>query len=393
MAGHIQRTKASRNHPKGGWEARWQVSVAGRRKWRGKTFVRKADAQRHLSTVQADISRGDYVDPQRAATKFSAVAEAWLAAATISCKPKTMDGYRSTLHNHVMPEWSDCKVGDIDYDAIQRWIADMSDTHSAALVRGAYKILRLVLGHAVIAGKLRANPCGAHVRLPKQVHREMHFLTADEVEVLAAAITSRPRRNKHDPGRSERPDLALLVRFAAYTGLRAGEIAALRVKHVDLKAGTLRVVESVSEVNGHLYTSTPKTRAGSRTVALPAFLTTEVRRHLGDRMLQPEMFVFTSERGTQLRYSNFRNRFWRDAVRRADLPSTLRFHDLRHTYASLLVAQGAHPKEMAELLGHSSAQITLDRYSHIMPGSKERIAERLNAARFASTIEAGTSAR
>ena len=143
------------------------------------------------------------------------------------------------------------------------------------------------------------------------------------------------------------------------------------------------MAESVSEVQGKLYTSTPKTRAGRRTVPLPDFIVRALRTHLGDRLLQPDAYVFVSEQGLQFRHTNFRGRFWRSAVVRALPPEkhTLRFHDLRHTYASLLVEQGAHPKEMAELLGHASAQITLDRYSHIMPGAKAALAARLDTAR------------
>ena len=239
------------------------------------------------------------------------------------------------------------------------------------------------MGYAVKAGRIRANPCGPAIELPALQRREMLFLTVAEVEALADAISYRPPRNKHDAGYGPRPEFSLLVRMAAYTGLRAGELAALKVKHLNLRDGTVHVAESVSDVNGKLHTSTPKTRAGIRTVGLPAFLVVALRAHLGDRLLQPDSYVFRSEQGLQFRYTNFRGRFWRDAVIRSLPPEkhALRFHDLRHSYASLLAEQGVHPREMAELLGHASAQITLDRYTHVMPGAKRSIADRLDLAR------------
>lgn len=383
MAGHVRRTEHTRNYPNGGWEARWRVVVRGRKAWRGKTFARKADAERFLAAVVTDIARGEHIDTKTAATPFREMADAWFATAGHRLKPKTLDGYDATLRNHVLPYWADVKVGDIDFDAIQGWVNDLSRTRSPSGVRSIYKVLRLVLGYAVKSGKIRANPCGPGIELPRAVMREMLFLNVDEVEALADAIVYRPPRNKHDSGVGPRPEFGLVVRMAAYTGLRAGELAALKVKHLDLRGGTLTVAESVSEVQGKLYTSTPKTRAGRRTVPLPDFIVRALRAHLGDRLLHPDAFVFTSEQGLQFRHTNFRSRFWRDAVVRALPPEKhrLRFHDLRHTYASLLVEQGAHPKEMAELLGHASAQITLDRYSHIMPGAKAALAARLDTAR------------
>ncbi len=139
------------------------------------------------------------------------------------------------------------------------------------------------------------------------------------------------------------------------------------------------MAEAVSDVNGHLLTGSPKSEDSRRTVPLPAFLAAELRSHL--RTIDPDAYVFTAPEGGQLRHNNFMKRSWRKAVAEAGLPATLRFHDLRHTFASLMVAEGAHPKELQELMGHSSITVTLDRYGHVFPQRLSNLASRLDARR------------
>jgi integrase len=137
----------------------------------------------------------------------------------------------------------------------------------------------------------------------------------------------------------------------------------------------------------------PKTKAGRRTVVLNRSLAERLREHLGARILDRAGYVFADADGGRMNYGTFYSLHFKPAVR-AVLPTHLeglRFHDLRHSYASLLVEQGAHPKEMAELMGHSSVQITLDRYSHMMPHMAAALADRLDASyRLAAPTAAPT---
>jgi integrase len=158
------------------------------------------------------------------------------------------------------------------------------------------------------------------------------------------------------------------------------EIAALRVKRVDLLRGTVRVVESASEVGGRLITGPTKTHA-ERTVRLPRFLRDELAAYLASRPRDRDAFVFAAPKGGPLRHNNFYQRLFCPALARAGLPDQVRFHDLRHTCASLLIAQGAHPKAIQAHLGHSSIQVTMDRYGHLFPDALEHLADRLDAAR------------
>lgn len=380
MPGHLQRTPPTRNFPKGGWEARWLEEVNGRQRWRGKTFATKKDAERHLAKVITDIDRGEHIGSHDSERRFGELAEVWASTLSADLSPKTVGGYLSTLRVHVMPRWQGQRLATITHDQVQQWINDMLRVgRSAAQVVKGYRVLRMILGYAVDAGWIRANPCARKLRVPRVRSREMRHLTSEQVEALASAFVERKPVRKYDSRTRSRDDFALYVRFAAYTGLRAGEICALRVKALDLSTGQVHVRESVSVVSGILITRVPKTEAGLRTVAVPARMIPELRQYLGSRIGNPDAYVFVGEQGGPFRHGNFYGRFWKPALAAAGLPVDLRFHDLRHTYASLLVRAGVHVKVMSTLMGHSTAQITLDRYSHMWPGTELQVAALVDA--------------
>jgi integrase len=187
------------------------------------------------------------------------------------------------------------------------------------------------------------------VRLPKRVEREMLFLDTSQVEQLADAIGSHYR---------------VLVYFLAYTGLRFGEVAALRVKRLDLLRGRCEVVESATEVGSTLVWGPTKTDE-RRIVRLPRFLVELLAEHLAGRPHGPDDLVFTAPRGGPLRDRKFLHGQLKPAARRAGLSETMRAHDLRHTAASLLIREGASVKAVQRSLGHKSAVMTLDRYGHL----------------------------
>jgi integrase len=229
------------------------------------------------------------------------------------------------------------------------------------------------MGKGVRLGLVKVNPC-TNVDLPRSSREEMLFLTAEEVRALAEAID---------------PWYRVLVYTAAYTGLRAGELLALRWSDVDLLRGVLHVRRALKDVNGNLEFGPTKSH-NTRTVSLPRFLRDMLEEHLASRPGgTPEELVFPSRTGKPLRHNLFYRRHFKPAAR-AVLPAAkhgLRFHDLRHTCASLSIAAGAHPKLISARLGHSSITITLDRYGHLFPSVEEALAEQLDAA-FAAGKEA-----
>jgi integrase len=339
------------------WRARYR-DPAGRE--RSKSFARKVDAERFLVGMEDAKLRGAYVDPQLGRVGFGEWAERWFRT-TADLKPSSRRTYRKLLNNQILPAFERATLAGIDTLAVREWVAGLVEQGlSASRVRNAHQVLSQVLAAGVEGGRIARNPA-AGVRLPRIVHREMHFLTARQVEDLAAAID---------------PRYGLLVRFAAYTGLRAGELAALRVRHLNLLRGGCEVAESVTDVDGRLAWGPTKTYA-RRTVHLPRFLCEQVGGYLADRPHGRDDLVFTAPQGGPLREQKFTDRFFKPAAAKAGLPHGLRFHDLRHTCASLLIARGASVKAVQAQLGHASATVTLDRYGHLFPDELAQLVERL----------------
>lgn len=241
-------------------------------------------------------------------------------------------------------------------------MASLTGQLSPGAVASTYRTLARILATAEIDGLIRRSPC-VGVHLPRQSGQtEMHFLTPAEVARLGDAIELR---------------YLTLIFTAAYTGLRWGELAGLRRHRLDLDAATVRVVEALSEVNGRVALGSTKTGA-HRAVSLPHFLVDMLAGHL-EAYTSTGGYVFTSTEGTALR-RHFYRRHFKPAVKRAGLTPALRFHDLRHTCAALLIAQGAHPKEIQERMGHSTIRLTFDRYGHLFPSLDSRLRDGLERA-------------
>ena len=364
-----------------GYEVRYRDADGVQRTKGG--FRRKRDAEAYAVVVESSRHQGTLIPHGRASTRFDEVAAAWLVSIDGRRKPKTVHGYRGLLDVHVLPAFGNRRVGSITYGDADRFVRSIEALgRKPGTVRNAFFVLKMVLDYAIRDGLIRTNPC-TDVDLPSAQSPEMLFLTGAQVRSLASAIDERwadltARRKRA----FEAAPYGLLVETAAFTGLRSGELAALRMANLNLRAGTARVVSSISIVRGRRVEGAPKTRAARRTVIVNRALCERLTAHLGDRLLDREALVFTEPNGTPLKFGSFYSQRFKPAVR-AVLPEHLhglRFHDLRHTYASLLVEQGAHPKEMAELMGHSSVQITLDRYSHVMPRLTTALADRMDSA-------------
>jgi integrase len=347
------------------WRVRYR-DPTGRE--RSKSFTRKADADRFMATVQADLIRGAWTDPRLSQTTLTEWAERWLRTKS-HLKPKTLAGYQSNLDVHVLPAFGRYQLRHIDRMAVEEWIADL---HAAGLgpsgMRQARQILHSMLTLAVDTGHLATNPVD-RVRTPRQPESQMLFLDAEQVDRLAASI---------------RQPYGTLVYLLAYGGLRWGEAAALRRGRCDLARSRIEVTESVSEVGGELHYGSTKNHR-SRIIGIPRFLRDLIGEHLIQHVPdEPTALVFTSPDGAPLRNGNFRRRIWYPTVEQAGLPHGLRIHDLRHTCASLLIAAGANSKAVQTHLGHSSITVTMDRYTHLVPSDIDHLIRRLEDIRARS---------
>lgn len=381
MHGHIrERFDKATGKRRTGWQARY-TDPADARRYIGKTFKKKSDAQRWLTEQMASAHRGDHHDPRRSARPFKDVVAAWRETWPGRIEPRTVTSYESTLRTYLLPEFGERPVGSITHEVVQRWINRLNDgQRSPATIRGVYAVLRTAMGYGVRMGIVRNNPC-THVDLPRAQRQEMLFLTGEQVATLAHHIDPRYRT---------------LVYVAAYTGLRAGELGGLRRRDVDLLRNVLHVRQALKDINGRLEFGPTKTHA-QRTVSLPGFLREMLALHLTPApggTASPDDLVFAGKDGRPIRHGLVYNRHFKPAVAKAikaeKLPKELeglRFHDLRHTCAALSIAAGAHPKLISARLGHSSITITLDRYGHLFPSMEETLGEALDAAFSAGTHE------
>jgi len=357
MAGSIQHRK---DRPKP-WRARYR-GPDGRQ--HSKSFARKIDAERWIRFELAAADRGIWVDPAAGDVTFGNWVEAWFAGLTV--KPKTAAGYRSLLESRILPTFGAIALRRITPAMVRAWVADMADEGlSASRQRQARLVLHAALDLAVTDGLIGRNPTD-NVKVAATRPREQRYLTAEQVATLAAACESL------------QDGAGTLIRVLAYSGLRWGEAVALRASAVDVLGRRIKVKESATLVNGQLVWGTPKNHR-TRTVLIPRFLADRLGAHMAG--LDSDALMFTSPHGQPLRTPNFSRRVWRPAVTACEL-GDLRVHDLRHTAASLMVSTGASIKAVQRSLGHASASITLDRYSHLYDEDLEALADALDE-RFA----------
>lgn len=381
--GHISRT------PSGRYRANWR-DLAGRQK--AKTFGTKREATMFLAEVGTSLNRGAYVDPHAGRQPFEPYARRWLAART-SEKTTAARG-ESMMRTNVLPHWGEMPIAKIDHLAVQAWVSELSQRRAQATVGECYRLLNGVLRSAVRDRIIGANPCDG-VRLPRRQPRDLHevVLTMDEITGQLLPAVPHPYR--------------ALVALAGGTGLRWGECVGLRWDAVDSETATVRVTRVAVEVAGTVTSKPyPKTRGSRRVVPLPGFVIDALTEHRNTYEPGPAGEVFRNTAGGPPRRTTFRARVWRPALVRAGFLGTviglkpdkwsarwldsdgieraaehrtepdavahvarhhaggIRFHDLRHSYATHLVSSGVPVNDVQRVLGHEQASTTLNRYTH-----------------------------
>jgi integrase len=343
----------------GRWRARYR-DVAG--KEHSRHFARKVDAQAWLDDVTTAMRTGTYADPRRGRVTVGDWAPRWLDGQA-HLKPSTHERYAGILREHVLPHWSSVQLVDITHTEVQTWITRLARTRSPATVRKIHRVFSLVLKTAVKDGRLGRNSADG-VNLPRVAITERRYLTHAQVRLLAEEC------GQH----------RLVVLFLAYTGLRFGEMAALRVGRLDLLRRRAIVAESVTLVRGVQTWGTPKGHE-RREVPIPRFLIDELATHVAGK--QRDGLVFTGEKGGALRAQVFQRSVLSAAAERLDL-NGLHPHELRHTAASLAIASGATIKVVQQMLGHKSATMTLDLYGHLYADQLDELGDRLHDAATAA---------
>lgn len=338
---------------KGGrWRARYRTPDG---KSRGKVFDRKIDAERFLTSMEHAKLTGDYVDPSAGKVTLRSYAERWRTS-QVQHRASTVTQVESHLRNHVYPTFGDRPIGSIRPSEVQAWVKERSGHLAPATLEVAYRYLVSVMRAAVDDRVITRNPC-VRIKLPKVEKPVVVPMELAEVERIRDAMPDRYRA---------------VVTLAAGTGLRVSECLGLTVDRVDFLRRSLRVDRQLIMAGGAAPTfGPPKTAASVRTVPLPDTVGEALAEHLAKYPAGEHGLIFTTAAGGPVRRTKFWDT-WRAAVEAAGMPTGLRFHELRHFYASLLIRFGESVKVVQERLGHASAAETLDTYSHLWPDSEDR---------------------
>lgn len=345
-----------RKTPAGRHRACWR-DPAGRQK--SKTFRTKKEASAFLAEVESALNRGMYVAPDAGRLRFGDYATRWLAGRNDERATAARDA--SIMRNHVLPRWGAVPLAKIEHSAVQAWVTELGDRLSPASVRECYRLASGVMRSAVRDRLIGFNPCEG-VRLPARRRKDTDDQVISRDELVSKLLPAVPDRYR------------ALVALAGGTGLRWGECAGLCWDALDLAAGIVRVVRVAEEVSGHVRLKPyPKSKAGRRTVPLPGFVVQVLTEHARCFGNDGDGLVFTTGTGEAIRRGTFRSRVWKPSLRRAGLSVALRFHDLRHSYATWLVSDGVPINDVAKVMGHEQTSTTLNRYTHSTAERDQRV--------------------
>lgn len=377
----------------------WKQNDAGKVVWHRKVFTAKTryDVAERLKQVLRDQQRGLNIDPERQTVAH--FLDRWLASLKADVSPATFVGYEGTVRLHLVPALGEIQLAKLGarhvellkqekLDAVRTMGPGIKKTKegeppheprhlSTSTVRYCLVVLRMALDRAVKLDLISRN-VAMLVDFPKVQHAEIRPYGPEEAQrFLEAAKGNR---------------LGAFFSAALALGLRKGEALGLQWPAINLTAGTLAVrstlqrIKMPGEKKGQLLMKEPK-RSSRRTLNLPRSILSELLRHrerqeeeriLAGSRWQDTGFVFTTGIGTPLEPRNLERAFTEILVA-AKLPR-VRIHDLRHTAATLLLAQGVHPRVVMELLGHSQIAVTMNTYSHLVPALRKEAAEAMEAA-------------
>jgi len=320
---------------------------------------KKSDAQRRLNELLVSLDKGVYTPPGRMTVGDHL--KAWLDGyVKTNCSDRTLDGYNCIINNHLLPAFGGLLLKQLTPQVIQSYYGDACTRLSNRTVHHQHRVLSESLKYALRQGYLGRNPCDL-VDPPSPHKKAMRTLTPGEVERLLETAEG---------------DYYYPIYYTAIsTGLRQAELLALRWRDLDLDMLSISVSRTLYKRNGAVKFKEPKSNHSRRLVAMTPKLAIFLRDYRASRevlslelgtVLGLDDLVFTSYRGEPLNPSVATHNFQKAAAR-AGLKG-VRFHDLRHTFASLMLLRGAKPKVISEALGHSSVAFTMDVYSHIIEG-------------------------
>lgn len=339
-----------------GWQARWRDPDGRQRK---QTFRVKAEAQRHLAAMLADAARGTYLDPAAGRVTVTDYARHW--AATRPHRASSATTVESRIKHHIeATRLSGMRIASVRPTDVQAWVTDRSAVLAPSTLKVVVDLLRAVMAAAVLDRVIAVSPA-TRLTLPRYEPPKVVPLTVAEVRAAAAAMPPRTRA---------------LVLVAAGLGLRIGELLGLRVEDVDFLRRTVHIrVQLLLNTKNRGPLKTPRSE---RDIPLPTMVSEVIAAHLAEYPSGKDGSVFTAQHGGPFGHTYVENTF-KAAVNATGLPASTTPHDLRHHFASVLLAAGESVVTVAERLGDTPAMV-LEVYGHVMPGSEDRTRKAIDAA-------------
>lgn len=344
----------------GRWETRITLQDGTRRSFYGKT---RQEVARRLAEVLRDVDKGlPVVGEKQTVADYLAK---WLETVKPTIRSRTWLRYEEYVRLHILPTLGGMILSRVTPQHVQSlYAARLTEGLSPTTVSHLHTVLHAALDDALRLGLVQRN-VSELVNVPRKVKQEMATLTPEQAKrLLEVAAADR---------------LEALYVLALTTGMREGELLALKWRDVNLDTGNVQVRASLQKSEHGLEFAQPKTKRSRRNISLTLVAVDALRRHrvrqneerlaLGPVWEEMDL-VFSNVLGGPLLKSNVLYRNFKPLLRKAGLP-LIRFHDLRHTAATLMLLQGVHPKVVSEMLGHASISITLDLYSHVLPNMQK----------------------
>lgn len=309
-----------------------------------------------MRLIMGSVDRREY---QEQNIGFSELADKWIDSLKAQVKPSTIDGYQTICNLHLKPYFRNRNVRDISTADIEAFIASkIGGKLSNKTVGYLLGTLKTLLKKAVIWNYAYKN-VAEYVKRPKAAPVKTQLLSSEQVDKLLNAASGQTR---------------LIILTGVLSGLRAGEICALRWSDIDLVDGIISVTRDY--VRGRF--DTPKSRASIRQVIIPPALITELAKHKPESAADDDL-VFSDASGNPIQWYNFLHRKWEKLLKKAHLPK-VKFHSLRHNYASILLAAGEDLTFIQRQVGHGSLTVTLNVYSHLLPNKEIGAGQRIQNA-------------
>lgn len=358
---------------------KWMISVFrgrdgnGKKKYQSKVVKgTRKEAEGELRKLHSELQEGTFVKPSL--ETLDVYLDRWLEVARTKLAFRTFEDYRELLARYVRPALGHMKLSSLKPPEIQALYSRMlTQGLSSRTVRMTDTILGSALKQALRWGLITNNPTDL-VELPRKERREMKALTQEEAKRFLEVAQESP--------------YGLLFWFALETGMRPEEYLGLKWKDIDFDRGLATVRRTLcwkrrgraNDGENGWYFGEPKTARSRRSLPLSDPLLKALLVYKGSNF-DPEEIVFQSITGGPLISDNLSQRHFKPLLKNAGLPK-IRLYDLRHTMATLLLLAGENPKIVSERLGHASVVLTLDTYSHILPGMQEGATKKLQEMLF-----------